>query len=285
MKSYYSLMGIEPTASQDEIEKAYKRQSERYDPARVSTMDEEIRRIAVQRTAELQHAYTVLSDPQKRKEYDQSIGLQQRREQSTETPAPSQTRHARERWFALGGAIVGVVLIVIIWLATQANGTNVPTAPKVNRIAPDFTLLTPEGKEISLSDYRGDVVLVNFWGSWCEPCVHELPELQAAHERLSDQGFVVIGVNLFDDEQQTYNHTVQDIQQFVEENGITYPVVLDNQGEVTEAYRVFPIPTSFFVDTEGNIRYVLPRELTTEEIVAWFTELKQEATALHETLK
>ncbi len=285
MKSYYSLMGIEPTASQDEIEKAYKHQSERYDPARVSNMDEEIRRIAVQRTAELQHAYTVLSDPQKRKEYDQSIGLQQRRGQSTETPAPSQTRHARERWFALGGAIIGVVLIVTILLATQANGAKVPTAPKVNRTAPDFTLLTPEGKEITLSDYRGNVVLVNFWGSWCEPCVHELPELQAAHERLSDQGFVVIGVNLFDDEQQNYNHTVQDIQQFVEENGITYPVVLDNQGEVTEAYRVFPIPTSFFVDTKGNIRYVLPRELTTEEIVAWFTELKQEATALHETLK
>lgn len=184
----------------------------------------------------------------------------------------------REQWFTIGGAGVALALVVAIWMWTGQTEQQAPSAPSVDRPAPDFTLPALDGGEVRLEDFRGKVVMVNFWGTWCDPCVREIPALQTAYEELQDDGFVVIGVNLFDDEQ-GYKHTEEDIRLFVEQQGITYPVALDVEGTVTNAYRVFPIPTSFFVDPEGHIRYVLPRELTVEEITAWFTELKQETTA------
>jgi peroxiredoxin len=286
--TFYTLLGVSTKATPEEITTAYTQQRERYNPERVADMGEDMRRIAAQRTAELDHAYEILSDPQQRQAYDARIGISNGASQSSplsSVPTPVDTTHkTRERWFAIGGVVVGLLLVAAVWVWAGNQETNSAAAPSVNRPAPDFTLLTPDGEEITLADYRGQVVLVNFWGSWCGPCVNEIPELQTAYEELNNDGLMVIGVNLFDNEQ-AQDQTEEDIQAFVEANGITYPVVLDAAGEVTKAYRVFPIPTSFFVDPNGYIRYVLPRELTAKEIRQWFVELQQESTALHTTKK
>lgn len=280
MNTHYQVLGISPEANQQDIEAAYHRQCERYDPTHIADMDDEMRTVAEQRIAELEQAYRILSHPEQRQQYDKenSINSQEMTEGDLQHPQPSkkQSMSAKDRWFAIGGVLAGLLLVAIIWFVTGANDDSIPTAPEVHRPAPEFTLFTPDGEEVSLSDYRGKIVMVNFWGSWCDPCIREIPDLQTAYAALKDEGFVIIGVNLFDNEK-GYDHSVADIENFVEQNGITYPVVLDVQGKVTDDFHVFPIPTSFFIDAQGNIRYVLPRELTTEEITAWFTKLKQEA--------
>jgi cytochrome c biogenesis protein CcmG, thiol:disulfide interchange protein DsbE len=274
MDTYYTRIGLSPNASEKEIEEAYHLQQERYNPDRVASMDEEIQQVARQRIEEMQQAYAILSDPQQRHAYDQRIGIVYDESHSSSTQPPHLPK-ARERWFAVGGILVGLLLVAVIWMVTGSTDAKVPDAPEVHRPAPDFALLTPDGKTIQLSNYRGKIVLVNFWGTWCEPCIREIPSLQSAYEQLGDQGFVVIGINLFDNEQ-AQHRTEEDIRTFIEQNTITYPVVLDTEGKVTDAYRVFPIPTSFIVDAQGSIRYVLPREVTSEEITAWFTKLKRE---------
>jgi peroxiredoxin len=152
---------------------------------------------------------------------------------------------------------------------------------EVNRPAPAITLATLDGEEVQLSDYEGQVVLVNFWGTWCEPCKRETPALQTAYEELNDQGLVIIGVNLTNDEI-TLGNSEADIHAFAEQYNVTYPIALDRMGEARKAFSVYPLPTSFFIDPYGNIRYVRVGEITTQEVTELFTALQQETTARSE---
>ncbi len=319
METYYIRLGIGSDASQEEIEAAYRHQQERYDPERVADMDQDLYRLATQRRADLDEAYRVLSDPDQRRQYDQRLAHQLANQEGDSGGQPSKPdgsdgsdgsdesglsdlsddttyerrdsaptkspegRHTPQWWYVVGGVLLALVVVLISW-SWNGERESTPTAlsvPEVNRPAPAFTLPSAGEEEVHLEDYRGKVVLVNFWGSWCPPCINELPALQTAYEQLQDEGFVIIGVNLFHQEQAS-QRTKEDIRQFLDDQNITYPVALDVEGDVTDAYRVLPIPTSFFIDAEGNIRYVLPRELTTNEITELFATLKQETTALQE---
>ncbi len=280
MSTYYTLLEVTPEASAEEIEAAYQQQHQRYDPQRFVGLDEELRRIAEERIHELEQAYAVLSDSQQRQEYDERIGVGQRLDDSPVLPS-RRPRGSRELWFSLGGVALALVVVIVLWMATSQSELNPATgsAPEVNRPAPDFSLPTPDGDTISLEDYRGDVVMINFWGSWCAPCIHELPELQAAYDALHEQGFTIIGINLYHNEQ-SQQKSRSDIQRFVQEHNLTYPIALDTDGSITRAYQVYPIPTSFFIDPSGHIRYVLPSELTAEKITTLFHELNQEPAVL-----
>ncbi len=277
MDTYYTLLGIEPDTSQADIAAAYQQRRESYSPDRVAGMDDEIRQLAEERMAELERAYYILSDTQRRRQYDVSIGFTSPREGESAAPRPHKNLSSRERWYAAGGMVGALLLVVLIWFVTDR--AELPSIGEVNRPAPDFRLPALAGGEIQLHDYQGSVVLVNFWGTWCEPCKRETPALQSAYEQLRDQGLVVVGVNLTDDEL-VQGNSEADIRSFVEQYGVTYPIALDIEGEATKAFRVYPLPTSFFIDRQGNIRYMRVGELTTEEVVALFDQLHQEAAAL-----
>ncbi|NJO06282.1 MAG: redoxin domain-containing protein, partial [Chloroflexaceae bacterium] len=143
---------------------------------------------------------------------------------------------------------LALLLIGVVWMLTDR--TELPSVGEMNRRAPDISLPTLAGDELRLSDYRGQVVLVNFWGTWCEPCIRETPALQAAYTELKDQGLVIVGVNLTDDEIRQGN-SLEDVQAFVDQFQVSYPIALDMEGEATRAFRVFPLPTSFFIDRRG----------------------------------
>jgi peroxiredoxin len=277
MSTHYTLLGLEPQASGDEIEAAYQRQRERYNPGRVADLDDDMRQVAAERTTAIERAYTILADPERRRQYDISIGVAPA---ASGPPSARRRLSPRERMFAAVGAVAALALVVTIWVIT-GRGSDVQSQAmgEVNRPAPAFSLQTVAGDSVSLTGYRGKVVLVNFWGTWCEPCKRELPALQAANERYGDKGLAIIGVNLTDDEKMQ-GVSEEGIRTFVAQYNLTYPIGLDHDGSVTTAFRVFPLPTSFFIDAQGRIRYVHVGELTLDDVTARFTELQREGLAL-----
>ena len=116
----------------------------------------------------------------------------------------------------------------------------------MGNIAPDFTLESLDGGKVSLSDYRGNVVLVNFWASWCDPCRTEIPDLEAAYQAHKGQGLIVLGVNVAE--------TRQVVGPSVKAFGISYPVLLDEQDRLMKVYRGLGLPMSLLIDREGVIR-------------------------------
>lgn len=126
----------------------------------------------------------------------------------------------------------------------------VPTSPSTptpvpGRQAPDFTLPTLDEQTISLSDLRGQRVLINFWATWCGPCRIEMPVIERIYERYRDQGFVVLAVNVEEPEDR--------VRPFVAELGLTFPILLDENGDVVRQYGIVGLPTSVFVNRDGLI--------------------------------
>jgi thiol-disulfide isomerase/thioredoxin len=124
--------------------------------------------------------------------------------------------------------------------------------------APDFTLEMLDGGELTLSDLRGEKVILNFWASWCGPCRAEMPHMQEFHEEeAGDAGVRVIAVNLSTSERGDQEKVMENIQSFVDEFGLTFPIPLDTEGEQMDVYRVITIPTTYIIDTSGIIRHVV----------------------------
>ncbi|MGB9750629.1 MAG: TlpA family protein disulfide reductase [Roseiflexus castenholzii] len=168
------------------------------------------------------------------------------------------------------GALLGVIVILLVWFAVgRGNNATLPAIGEVNRPAPNLTLPTLDGGSLSLADLRGNVVLVNFWGTWCEPCKEETPALQAAYQRLQSEGLVIVGINLR--RQETGDDAVR---AFVQQYGVTYPIALDVDGEAARLFQISPIPVSYFIDPEGTIRYVRIGTLTTDDVAALFAQLR-----------
>ena len=277
MDTYYTLLEIPATATAEEIDAAYQRERERYRPDRVAALGDEFRRVAEQRTAALDQAYAALSDAERRAEYDRSLA-------GGSAPAQRAARGGRlskrEVLMALGGAAAGLLVIAFVWVfASRGAQPALPPIGEVNKPAPDFALPGLDGQPVRLSDYRGKVVLVNFWGTWCEPCKDETPALQAAYQNLSDQGLVIIGFDLANQER-TGAEGADDVRAFATRYGVTYPIALDVEGEVARAFQIYPIPTSFFIDPSGTIRYVRAGPIDTREIEPLFKKLQQATAAL-----
>ncbi len=110
--------------------------------------------------------------------------------------------------------------------------------------APDFEIELIDGETVTLSGYRGKVVLLNFWGTWCPPCRAEMPALQRAWEEYKDRGVVFLGAAIYDEK--------ADVEKFAEAFGITYPLGIDLMGDLTVDYKVTQYPTTFLIDREGN---------------------------------
>lgn len=114
--------------------------------------------------------------------------------------------------------------------------------------APDFTLKSNTGKNLRLSDYRGQVVLLNFWASWCGPCRQEMPALDKLQQRYGSYGFTVLGVNVEEDSGKA-RRMLRDIP-------VSFPVLFDNRNSVSKKYRVSAMPTTVMIDRDGNMRYL-----------------------------
>jgi cytochrome c-type biogenesis protein len=131
----------------------------------------------------------------------------------------------------------------------------------VGKRAPDFSTVTPDGKPISLSDFRGDIVLLNFWATWCGPCGKEMPEFETIYQEYKDRGFTVLAVDFLE--------TPEAVATFVDNLGLTFPIGMDESGEINDdLYGVGQYPTSFVIDGHGIIIAVQAGPFLGEELVA-----------------
>jgi len=150
----------------------------------------------------------------------------------------------------LAGILLGFAALYALKAASPA-GTASPAAreqasPLVGGFAPDFSLPTLEGdSEIRLADLRGLPVVLNFWASWCGPCRLEMPDIQARAQRWEGR-LVVLGLN--------YDEPRSDAQAFVDEMGVTFPILLDAGKRVSRAYQVQGLPTTVILDADGVVR-------------------------------
>lgn len=119
------------------------------------------------------------------------------------------------------------------------------TIPQIGKPAPDFSFTMPDGSEIKLSDYRGQQVILNFWASWCAPCKAEMPDIQRVYEAHKGNGLVVLAINREED--------LATIQQFVNEMGLSFPVVANVSGDISQQYGALGLPTTFFINSDGTV--------------------------------
>lgn len=137
------------------------------------------------------------------------------------------------------------ILIVFLITYTAAFVAGCEETPTIRTVSgKDFTLNDLTGNPVRLSDYKGKVVMLEFWASWCAPCRQSVPELKALHEEYKDRGFVLIAISL--------DENPRKVREFVEEFEVDYTVVIDDK-DVNAAYGVFSIPTTFLLDREGNV--------------------------------
>jgi len=136
----------------------------------------------------------------------------------------------------------------------------------------DFELLNMDEEKVKLSDYRGKVVLLNFWATWCPPCIREMPSMELLHQQVDADDFKVIAVNQMEDIDQVFAFTGQ------LEVDPTFTIVFDTTSEVSLAYAVRGLPTTYLLDKEGNIRYraVGGREFNHPEVVKIINQLIEE---------
>lgn len=126
--------------------------------------------------------------------------------------------------------------------------SSLASSSLVGQPAPDFALRSATGENLRLSEYRGDVVMINFWATWCGPCRQEMPLLDDLYNRYQRVGFRLLGVNIDDDSRRA--------MQMIEELGVNFPVLFDEQKEVSKLYEVGAMPVTLLVDREGTVRYV-----------------------------
>jgi cytochrome c biogenesis protein CcmG/thiol:disulfide interchange protein DsbE len=152
--------------------------------------------------------------------------------------------------------VVGLVLLGLLtygFLSSRGGGRL-----QRGELAPDFALVLFDGSEVSLADLRGQVVVLNFWASWCSPCRREAPALQETWAMYEDQGVAFVGV--------TYQDTKGASERFIQEFGITYPNGKDEKGQISRAYGVTGVPETFVIDRNGQVTWFQIGEVRAEEL-------------------
>jgi peroxiredoxin len=165
-----------------------------------------------------------------------------------------------------GGLVILALAFGIVWL--QSSKYEPLT---IGMAAPDFSLPDLEGKTVRLSDYRGKVVFVNFWATWCKPCKEEMPSMEILWDNFKSEDFVMLAISM---DRVT---TKKDIPPFIESMKLTFPILTDSWGQTDKRYKLMGVPETYIIDQNGVLRekVIGPRDWTLRESVTTIVQLVQ----------
>lgn len=186
--------------------------------------------------------------------------------------APTRTSQRRRRSFLRAWVyplvVIAIIVSVIWYIEYRPDGATSPTgerygpadlpaalvpegarvAAEEGALAPDFLLEQVDGPDLRLSDFRGQPVVLNFWATWCSPCRKEMPQFVEAYDQYTDDGLVIVGLNLQEGETIARN--------FADDFGMDFPIVIDRDGEMRDRYRLLGLPSTYFIGRDGVIRSI-----------------------------
>ncbi len=177
---------------------------------------------------------------------------------------PSPASGGSHFMIVLAGAAILAVVFGIVWM--QSAQYELLT---VGKPAPDFALTDLNDKPQRLSDFRGKVVFLNFWATWCKPCREEMPSMEVLHKNFEKDGLVVLAVSI---DRVT---TTKDIPPFIKGMNLTFPVLIDSWGKTDKPYKRMGVPETFIIDQQGVIREIVigPRDWTRLDSLQVLTKL------------
>lgn len=149
---------------------------------------------------------------------------------------------------------------------TAVSGEAADTGLAVGKTAPDFKLKTMDGEEMSLSDFRGQPVFVNFWATWCPPCRAEMPDMEKLYGNMDIE---ILAVNMTDTEK-----NAGAVADFVDETALTFPILMDVDGELSSVYNVRAYPTSYLIGADGKIGFIAYGAMNYDHMVQEFEKMK-----------
>ncbi|MBI3152951.1 MAG: TlpA family protein disulfide reductase [Chloroflexi bacterium] len=159
---------------------------------------------------------------------------------------PSRARFYALMSIGLGFLTVGVMFFMLLNQQNASSQDFSAVPVKVNFPAPQLVLKDLSDRQVSFDDYRGSVILVNLWATWCPPCREEMPTLQAFYQKYKESGFVLIAID--------QEETLEVVQPFVDEFGLTFPVWLDPDYEAQRKFNTMNLPSSYVIDRTGMVR-------------------------------
>jgi cytochrome c biogenesis protein CcmG/thiol:disulfide interchange protein DsbE len=164
-------------------------------------------------------------------------------------------RPAWKRWVT--GVSLGIASFLILLLMLIPR-SEADTVLQVGQAAPDFALESLTGEKVRLSDLKGKPVVINFWATWCPPCRKEMPEFQQVYDQYRDAGLQFYAINVGESKV-----AVEDYRQRL---GVHFPILIDKNEEAQTAYKILPLPSTFFIDREGIIRGVYQYQMSLPQI-------------------
>lgn len=183
--------------------------------------------------------------------------------------AKANKRNKRKNRLIFRSVILAILLIAIVY-ALVTNITADRTIYKVGDKAPDFQLNQVnnynELETIRLSDYQGKGVMLNFWGTWCKPCEAEMPYMQELYPEYKEKGIEIIAVSL--------DATEFVVDKFIDKYDLTFPIPHDTKDQVRDLYKIGPIPSTFFINPEGEIVEIVEGALTLERLEVYLKQIQ-----------
>lgn len=173
----------------------------------------------------------------------------------------------RNRLFMRSAVLLMLIAAIGYTIYNNATADDVSLL-QVGDEAPNFVLQDLDGKQHKLSDYRGEGVFLNFWGTWCEPCKKEMPAMDRQYNEFKDQGVHVLAVNIA---QSNF-----EVQSFSNQFKLSFPIVIDKTKDVMTAYNIRPLPTTVLVNPEGKIERIITGEMTEQDIEGYMELIKPE---------
>lgn len=174
-----------------------------------------------------------------------------------EASSTAAKRPAWKRWLMSVTLSISAVLILLLMLVPRTDAVSSLSAGDP---APDFDLPLLDGGRVKLADLKGKPVVVNFWASWCTPCLKEMPDFQAIYDKYKDQGLELYGINVGESKVAVAN--------FENRVGTSFPILIDEGDQAQNAYKILPLPATFFIDRSGTIRALYQSQMGRAQIEA-----------------